>query len=93
MNYNLDNTRGSGKAGLSAALTSAREFSVYIHGDGAKLVWAFVMVAINSIAAVVTPYIVARAIDHYIVKGDVHGLGIILSWLAGLFVLTVVTGY
>lgn len=51
------------------------------------------MVIINSASGVITPFVVAYAVDNYIVKGDLRGLGFILLGLGALYIITVIVGY
>ncbi len=77
----------------SSAWANAKEFFVFLKGDGMKLVIAFIMILINSGANVVTPYLIARALDTYIAQGNLTGLSHLLLLLAGLYVITVFAGY
>ncbi len=72
---------------------SGKEFMRFIKGDGKNLAVAFVMIIINSAAVVVTPYLVALALDKYISHGDIAGLKSILVSLTIIYVVSVVSGY
>ncbi len=89
--YALDNT--GGKKAKSSLFAGGREFFVFIKEDTSKLVFAFVLIVVNSIAGVATPYLVALGIDKYISKGDIAGLQGLMFGLIALYILTVVVGY
>ncbi len=89
--YALDNT--GGKKAKGSLFAGGREFFVFIKEDTSKLVFAFVLIVVNSIAGVATPYLVALGIDKYISKGDIVGLQGLMLGLIALYILTVVVGY
>lgn len=72
---------------------SAKAFSVFIKGDGSKLPIAFVVIIIDSLSGVVTPYFIAKAVDQYIAVGNASGLTNIIYILAGIYLVTVFSGY
>lgn len=81
----------SQEAVKGSAWESAKEFAQFIKGDGRNMAIAFVMIVINSAAGVLTPYMVALALDKYISKGNLGGLKEILIWLTVVYLITVVT--
>lgn len=83
----------SQEAVKGSAWESAKEFAQFIKGDGRNMAIAFVMIVINSAAGVLTPYMVALALDKYISKGNLGGLKEILIWLTVVYLITVVTGF
>jgi ATP-binding cassette subfamily B protein len=91
--YRLDTGKERKETGMSGALQSSKEFYRYIRGDGIKLFWAFIMVLLNSVAGVITPFLIAKALDQYIATKDLHGLGVLLLGLGALYLLTVGAGY
>lgn len=87
-NYNLSTSNQ--KTNLKSDL---KEFSLYLKGDIPKLALALLMILINSVAGIATPYFVSVAIDQYINTKNIQGLGSIVLWLGILFVVTAITGY
>lgn len=72
---------------------SAKEFSVYLKGEGGKLIIAFIFVILNSASGIITPFLIAYAIDTYITQGDARGLMIMLAWLFALYIISSSFGY
>lgn len=70
-----------------------KDFSRFIKDDGKKLPLVFLVIVIDSAASVITPYLIAKAVDDYITLGDVIGLKNILLILGGIYIVTVFTGY
>ena len=93
MSYELETGRGKRDGPEQTILSSAKEFAAYIKGDGFKLFIAFVLILINSAANIITPFLIARALDVYIAHGDKAGLGMLLVQLGSLYLVTVVAGY
>lgn len=81
------------KASKNDSWKSAKEFYSYIRNDSRQLYIAMFFVALNSIAGVVSPIIIARAVDNYIARADLHGLVGELVLLAVIFVATIFFGY
>ncbi|MBX5482642.1 MAG: ABC transporter ATP-binding protein [Myxococcaceae bacterium] len=48
---------------------------------------AFCFIALNAAAQGLGPYLVSRAIDHHILRGDARGLAVTLALLLGVYVL------
>lgn len=74
-------------------ISSIKEFFVFIREDKGKFILAFVMVVLNSFSGVITPFIVAYAVDNYIVKENLSGLGYIIFGLGIMYLITVLVGY
>lgn len=74
-------------------ISSIKEFYTYIREDKGKFILAFIMVILNSFSGVITPFVIAYAVDTYITKGDLQGLGTIVIWLGVLYIVTVLVGY
>ncbi len=91
--YGLHKDEVKVKRTLKANLKTAREFLAFVKGDGKRLSISFVLVIISSISTVLTPYLVALAIDTYITNGNLPGLLSLLYKLGGLYLITVVVGY
>ncbi|MES3005830.1 MAG: ABC transporter ATP-binding protein [Patescibacteria group bacterium] len=72
---------------------STKQFFGYIKGDGGKLLVGFAMVLIDAAAAMLTPFMIARAIDQYISIGDLQGLIVICFQLIAIYFVTMVSGY
>ncbi len=79
--------------GMKKTLRSLKEFSIFIKEDAKKLPIAFVIIVLDSISNILTPYLIARAVDLYIVTGDVGGLTGIIIILVVIYIVTIFTGY
>lgn len=94
---NLEVTSPKQKKGFFASfkniLSAIKEFTRFIKGDAGKLPLAFLVIVIDSVASVITPYLVARAVDDYISVGNIIGLRNLLFILSGIYLVTVFTGY
>lgn len=84
--YSLEKTEVASKA-------SAKDFLSYLKDDKSKLIFAFVFIFMNSAANTVSPFLISRAIDKYISVGNADGLLNIILILAGVAMVTIVTGY
>ncbi len=74
-------------------LRGAKEFYQYLRGEGKVLLVSFFFIVLNSVAGVITPFLVAHAVDTYIVQGDKAGLAWMLAGLFGLYLVTTAFGY
>ncbi len=92
-NYGLYMNEAKPPKGIKASLQSAREFFVYIKGDGWNLIIAFILVIVNSVGGVITPLLIAQALDNYIRNGNIAGLGHIMIILGIIYLVTVFAGY
>lgn len=93
LTYELEGGEDSVALKKASLWKSGKEFFKFIEGDGWKIVLAFVFILINSIAAVITPFLIAKAIDSYIAVKDMSGLVTIIWWLVGVYVVTNIAGY
>lgn len=69
-------------------LDSLKEFGLLFRSDFGKLGLALLSVVINSGAQIATPFLIAVAIDKYIITKDLAGLNTILFALAGVYVIS-----
>ncbi len=79
--------------GMKKTVRSVKEFFTFIKEDAKKLPIAFVIIILDSISNILTPYLIARAVDLYIVTGDVGGLTGIIIILVVIYIVTIFTGY
>lgn len=92
LTYELGIEAGSDK-GKTTLWKSGAEFFGFIKNDAYKIAVAFFFILLNSIAAVVIPFVIAKAVDGYIASKDLTGLGSLMWWLVGLCLVTIVAGY
>lgn len=78
---------------ISYFFANVKEFTHYIEGDGFRVILTFIAVIINSLAGVLTPFLVAKAVDDYIAKKDIQGLAYMMLGLGILYGITVIAGY
>jgi ATP-binding cassette subfamily B protein len=93
LTYELNKGENTSNKGVASLLSGIKEFSQYIDGDKTRLIYAFILIILNSLANVITPFIIAYALDNYIFKGDIKGLGNILFALGFMYIATVFIGY
>ncbi len=65
----------------------------YLGEDRMKLVWALLIVLLNSGIVIVTPYFIGLATDTYIVAHDTTGLLRMIGILVLLYIVAVLTSY
>lgn len=89
-----DLATGSKKGGeRGEVLRGAKEFAKYVKGERKTLAAGFVFIVLNSVAGIITPFLVAYAIDNYITKGDSQGLLLMLGGLLAMYLFTSLFGY
>ncbi len=94
LSYELNkNEETNPKGGVVSIWVSLKEFSKFLDGDLLNLIYAFILIIINSAANVITPFIIAYALDNYINNGDLSGLGKVLLWLLVMYIITIIVGY
>ena len=87
MDYNLNiEQKTSTKAALKKMLLFMKE-------EKRNLIIAFIVMALNSGIAMLTPYLIGYTIDHYIQTKLYRGLLIFTGILLGLFIISAVTDY
>jgi ATP-binding cassette subfamily B multidrug efflux pump len=59
----------------------------YIRADRLRLIIAVTLVVLSTGANILGPYLMARAIDDYIIPGDMPGLARILLLMAGIYIV------
>ncbi len=87
MDYNLNiEHKTSTKAALKKMLQFMKE-------EKRNLIYAFVVMALNSGIAMLTPYLIGYTIDHYIQTKLYRGLMTFTGILLGLFIISAATDY
>ena len=87
MDYNLNiEHKTSTKAALKKMLQFMKE-------EKRNLIVAFIVMAVNSGIAMLTPYLIGYAIDHYIQTKLYRGLMIFTGILLGLYIISAATDY
>lgn len=87
MNYNLNiEQKTSTKAALKKMLQFMKE-------EKRNLIIAFIVMALNSGIAMLTPYLIGYTIDHYIQTKIYKGLITFTGILLGLFIISAATDY
>jgi len=74
-------------------MESLQSFAGFLDGERSRIAVVCMAVLINSLATIVTPYLVSLAIDQYISKSDLNGLFNIIWLLLGIYISTVFAGY
>ncbi len=87
MNYNLNIEQ---KTSTKAALKKMLEF---MKEEKRNLIIAFIVMALNSGIAMLTPYVIGYTIDHYIQTKIYKGLITFTGILLGLFLISAATDY
>lgn len=88
MDYKLtsDKTNNSVVQNLSPLLK-------YLDNQILGLTFATAGIIVNSLTTIITPYVIALAIDQYIANRNINGLIPILSGLAGIYVFNAILSY
>lgn len=86
MNYNLNLKKTKGKS----LLVSTREILALMRGEKKVASFALLTVLINSVLNLSSPLLLAYAVDHYVVTGNLSGVfwcagGLLLLYVAGFF--------
>lgn len=90
MNYNLIQADKKSNPSLGAGLKS---LLTYLGEDSTKLIWALLIVLLNSAIVIITPYLIGLATDTYIVRHDTVGLLRMIILLGILYLVAVMTSY
>lgn len=73
--------------------TSSKMLLGYLGKDRYKMIWAILIVLFNSAVAIVTPYLIGKATDDYIVNNNLAGLTSIIFSLIVLYLASLSTSY
>ncbi len=92
-NYNLNDLNQQKEAKARTFTQNVEDFWSYLKEDKVLLIIAFVIIILNSLGSVITPYMIALAIDQHIAKGDYNGLLRDISILAAIYAITVICGF
>jgi len=92
-NYNLNDLGNKNTGKLKTLLENAREFWFYLKDDKIRLIIAFIVIILNSVAGIVTPYIIALAVDQHISKGNLSGIFVDIAQLGALYAVMVICGF
>lgn len=95
MSYDYRLTKPELKTGNESVSTrgALSAFGVYILGENKFIAVALVAIVFNTAATIATPYLIAFAIDHYILQRNLPGLGTILFILLGIYTVGLVMSY
>jgi len=91
MNYRLSGSKDTRqKVELAQAL---KKLSPLLNGERRSIVIAFFAVLVWSVAALLDPIIIGRAVDLYIKNNDFHGVLISAALLLGVYAVTLAASY
>src|SRR5690242_12624108 len=65
----------------------------YITNEKLRLVGAFLAILCNSGLTILAPILVGRAVDHYIIRGDYHGVLVYVGYLLATYLGMLLSGY
>ncbi len=91
--YDLDKQAENKDGYFKNARKSFSQFGAYIGKDKKMIPVVFIMVLLNSVAGILTPFFVAKGIDQYIASSDIAGLGRIILLLIAIYIMTAGIGY
>lgn len=77
----------------SKTIDAFRKMLVFMKGEKKNLVFAFIVMLINSGLALLTPFLIGYTIDHYIVTKEYDGLLILCGILLCIYFLSSFTEY
>lgn len=91
-NYNLDEIAHNDETSYGKrVLRAIADIGTYLNKR--KIFIAFVLVFVSSLAQVITPYLIGRAIDNYLLPFDLHGLLTTIGILLVIYLISVVGNY
>ncbi len=94
MNYNLTKTDKHSEASRQSSFFEAvRKLAPLVASEWTSVAVAFVAVLINSGLTILSPVLVGRAVDNYLIKGQFHGIVVYAAILLAAFIGAFVTGY
>lgn len=92
MNYTLKIYDEKNKEGLKS-FSLVKQFLVFLSGEEMKLLSALIVIIINSLCYIISPYILGIAIDQTIQKKDLSGITNYSLILIGIYLVLFVTTY
>ncbi len=92
MNYTLSPEKMTGTF-LQTLVKSARGFAPFIRPDSSRLIGVGCVVVLNSVAGILTPFMIAYSIDTTLLTRTHEGLARNIGLLVALYLVTVVTGF
>lgn len=93
LNIDLTYALDDDKVKRQSIWRSTKEFLSYLKGNGGRLSIGLALTLVNAGAEILTPYIIAYAIDNYIRVGNISGLSMVLLVLAGIYLIVMISGY
>jgi ATP-binding cassette subfamily B protein len=91
MNYTLSESKNKKQKGDTAR--ALKKLMPFFGGEKKQLALAIIAALIGSVAALLDPIIIGRAIDLYIKNKDFHGVLISAAMLLGVYAVGLVAGY
>lgn len=92
MNYKLVSS-GAIATKNKKALASIKKLSPLVSEEKYKLLIALASVLINSSLTIAGPLLIGHAIDHYLIRGNYHGIVLYACGLAVLYLGVLLSGY
>jgi ATP-binding cassette subfamily B protein len=92
-NYNLNDPNKQNPKKIRSFWQNTKDFWSYLKDDKWLLFVAFIVIILNSLAGVITPYMIAVAVDQHIALGNYSGILTDIVQLSGLYLVTVVCGF
>lgn len=90
MNYALNTDV---KAKKVATLQALKSLWPLLAGEKKNLAWSFVAIIVNSCITLLGPFLIGRAVDTYVLKGQYHGVVVYSGILLVLFAVGLVASY
>lgn len=81
------------KVALKDVKKTALRLLAYLSGHGLVLTTVFLCAAATTLITIVGTRLCGYAVDHYILHRDLRGLAVLCGILAGIYLVSVVTGY
>lgn len=91
MNYKLSQFGQEGQK--NSVLASLKKLLPLMASEKTKLIWGLLAILVNSGINLIGPTLVGRAVDHYIVFRQFHGVLVISGILLGLYLISLVASY
>ena len=92
MNYNL-NQIGAQQGQKTSTLATLRKLLNLIQEEKRNITFAIISILINSTLNLLGPFLIGYTIDHYIQKGDYHGVLVMGSILLSMYLGGLATSY
>ncbi len=93
MNYSLTKTDIEKEHEKGVLSTAWHRLVPLLREEGRSVAIAIGAILVTSAAALIVPVIIARVVDVYITHGDYGGVLMLSGWLAGIFIVGLVSSY